>query len=275
MVYLVSGKSVVLMKLREVKKTRAEGMFRRQCLCYPKLLFLVTSSQNWISPLMYTSIKKILRILKYYKISIKVPIYYQAWVLFINQQKWDSEWEKPRDLINYGDFISNIPIGEVTKFLGSNLLTLIKMILLEKKILVFSDNTSSLSQFMVGIISLLPGNILFNYWNGKEIKNYLRSINRLGLPLKVFNNKTQLLLSASILDLKKLEKAEGYFVGTTNSFLAQNAALKPDLIINIKEKTINFTDKKKHGELIYAIYNVVHSYLRLCIHWVGACLCIV
>jgi hypothetical protein len=149
-----------------------------------------------------------------------------------------------KNSISYSDFISNIKINEITKFLGSNLLSLIKLLLLEKKVIAFSETASLVSEFMVGIISLLPGNILFNYTEGREIHYFLESINRLGLPLKIFNNKTLLLLSASILDLKKLEKAEGYFVGTTNSFLPQNASLKPDLVINIDEKSITFNDKK-------------------------------
>ena len=95
------------------------------------------------------------------------------------------------------------------------------------------------------------------------MKEYLESINRLGLPLKVFNNKNLFLPAASIRDLKKLEKAEGYFIGTTNSFLTQNSALKADLVINIDEKSVRFSNSKlrdlvnHHSEFEYETLKLV------------------
>jgi len=75
---------------------------------------------------------------------------------------------------------------------------------------------------------LIPGSILFNFNQGNQINDYVNAINKYGLPLKIFNKKTLLLPAASITDLKTLQKAEGYFIGTTNSFLTQNSSIKSD-----------------------------------------------
>lgn len=169
------------------------------------------------------------------------------------------------EALSYSDFISNFNMTEITNFLGSNLLSLIKMMLLEKKIICFSETASSVSQFIIGILTLLPGGILFNYNENQQINDYVKCINRLGLPLKIFNNKTLLLPAASIRDLKRLEKADGYFIGTTNSFLPQNAALKPDMVINIDTKTVTFPDKYlkdivcHHSEFEYEILKMVRK----------------
>lgn len=77
-----------------------------------------------------------------------------------------------------------------------------KMILLEKKIIVFSDKASKVSQFMIGMLSLFPGSILFKYNEHEEVKTFTKGINKYGLPLKKFNNRTLLLPAASIRDLK-------------------------------------------------------------------------
>lgn len=120
------------------------------------------------------------------------------------------------DNIEYTDFLSNDHLEDFLKFLGPNLLTLLKMIMLEKKIIIFSEQSSKVSQFMIAILALMPAIILFKFNDAKHIKTYNKAINRYGFPLKIFNQKTLLLLSASIRDLKKLEKVDGYFVGTTN-----------------------------------------------------------
>lgn len=167
--------------------------------------------------------------------------------------------------LSYSDFISNIDIKEVTGFLGSNLFSLMKLIMLEKKIIVFSEKASLVSQFIIGILTLFPGCTLFCHQEGSQIKDYLNSINRLGLPLKIFNTKNLFLAAASIRDLKKLEKAQGYFIGTTNTFLPQNSMLKADMVINIDEKSVIYKTKKlkeivcQHSEFEYEILKMVKA----------------
>jgi len=143
------------------------------------------------------------------------------------------------DKLTYTDFITtNNYLEKFCKFLGSNLLTLLKAIMLEKKIVVFSEKSSTVSQFIISILSLFPGCVLFKFDQNEVVKAYSTSINKLGFPLKLFNKKTQLLPSASIRDLKKLEKLNGYFIGTTNLFFMQNTTLKADLKIYLKNESI-------------------------------------
>lgn len=146
--------------------------------------------------------------------------------------------------LSYPDFISNIDIDKIAGFLGSDILSLIKMMILEKKIIIFSETASKVSQFIISLLSLIPGSILFNFNQGSQIEDYVKAINRYGLPLKIFNKKTLLLPTASITDLKILQKVEGYFIGTTNSFLTQNSSINPDLIINLDSKEVLFSDKR-------------------------------
>ena len=168
-----------------------------------------------------------------------------------------------KNSLSYPDFISNMDVNSITDFLGTDLFSLLKMMILEKKIIIFSETASRVSQFIIALLTLIPGSILFNYNQGNQIQAYVKSINKYGLPLKIFNKKTLLLPSASIKDLKTLQKTEGYFIGTTNSFLTQNSSIKPDLIINLDTRDISFTDKKMkeivshHSEFEYEILKIV------------------
>lgn len=159
----------------------------------------------------------------------------------INDEKGNTKVIKS---LSYPDFISNVDVDSIAGFLESDLLSVIKLMILEKKIIVFSEVASRVSQFIIGLITLLPGSILFNYTQGEEIKQYLKAINRYGLPLKIFNKKTSFLPAASITDLKTLQKTEGYFIGTTNSFLTQNSSIKPDLVINLDSRELAFANSE-------------------------------
>lgn len=84
---------------------------------------------------------------------------------------------------------------------------------------------------------------MFKFNQNSNIQGYNKAVNKLGLPLKIFNSKTLLLPAASIRDLKRLEKLDGYLIGTTNSFFLQNPTLKADLNINLDKQTFDIKDK--------------------------------
>jgi hypothetical protein len=71
------------------------------------------------------------------------------------------------------------------------LLTLIKAIMLEGRIVVFSQVSSKVSSFVYSLIALIPGLIFFNNHNGGplplSVLKSLRFLNQYGLPLQVFN----------------------------------------------------------------------------------------
>ena len=72
-------------------------------------------------------------------------------------------------------------------FTKDKIFMILKMILLEKKILVFSTTSGNVCSFIYNLISLFPGQILFNFKNSVAINNYLRNLEMYGFPLKIFN----------------------------------------------------------------------------------------
>lgn len=59
--------------------------------------------------------------------------------------------------IEYSDFITNSKTESFVAQYGGNILTLLKMILLEKKVVIYSKSAGKVSQFIIGILTLFPG----------------------------------------------------------------------------------------------------------------------
>ena len=135
-------------------------------------------------------------------------------------------------------------------FTKEKIFLIIKMILLEKKILIFSNISGNVCSFLYNILVLFPGQILFNLKNGNDIKNYLKAIKFYGLPLKIFHEKYKIypLISLYEIDQIEQEKDVNYIMGTTNQLIWNESFenKKVDLMVNIdKMEIIPFFKKCK------------------------------
>ena len=133
-------------------------------------------------------------------------------------------------------------------FTKEKIFMILKMILLEKKIFIFSTVSGNVCSFIYNLISLIPGQIVFNFQNSQDINNYLGNLEMYGFPLKIFNENYKLFPLVTLFDIDKIEsKYENYLIGTTNQLLLDSAMSKKkyDLVINIDtEKIIPFYNRK-------------------------------
>ena len=133
-------------------------------------------------------------------------------------------------------------------FTKEKIFMILKMILLGKKILVFSTASGNVCSFIYNLISLIPGQILFNFKNSKSITFYLRNLEMYGFPLKIFNEEYKLFPLVTLFDIDKIEKKyTNYLMGTTNQLILDSAINKKkfDLVINIdNEKILPFFNRK-------------------------------
>ena len=131
---------------------------------------------------------------------------------------------------------------------------ILKMILLEKRILIFSNISGNVCSFLYNLLALIPGQILFNLKNGNDIKNYLKHLKFYGLPLKIFheNYKIYPLVSLYEIDQIEQEKNVNYIMGTTNQLIWNETfeKKKVDLMINIDKMEIIPFYKKDNKEIL-------------------------
>ena len=138
---------------------------------------------------------------------------------------------------------------------------------MEKKIVVYSHVSNKICSFILSLISLIPGNFLFNLNIGNSIKNYLNSINKLGLPLKVFNTEFKVFPLFTLFDFNMLEGLKGFLIGTTNQMILNHTKIKFDIAINldshkimisneIPEKLLKITKNEKN------VYSVIYNKMK-------------
>jgi len=124
-------------------------------------------------------------------------------------------------------------------------MVLLKLVLLERKILVYSRQESIVSAFILSLCSLVPGLLAFGgtHLNSKKIEDYLKCQEMYGLPLQVYNSKTYLMPLFTLNDLNLLKELNGYTIGTTNKLLLELPQIKADVYINIDEQSFILHNK--------------------------------
>ena len=136
-------------------------------------------------------------------------------------------------------------------FTKEKIFLILKMILLEKKILIFSNISGNVCSFLYNLLALFPGQILFNLKSGTDIKNYLKCLKMYGLPLKIFHENYRIYPLVSLYEIDQIEEQKNvnYILGTTNQLILNETIdkKKVSLIINIDTNKIIILNNKNEN----------------------------
>ena len=149
--------------------------------------------------------------------------------------------------------------------LKDDLLIILKLIILEKRIIIFSQIPSNVSLLIMTLLSFFPGN--FN--NGKLLFN-----EQIGVPFKIFHEKYLIYPLFTLFDLDKLlekinnEPEINFLIGVTNNLILTNKKLNYSCMINIDEQKIIYNEKLNESlkiingrehKLLLKIYELIHE----------------
>ena len=163
--------------------------------------------------------------------------------------------------------INDIYLSFNVKFTKDKIFTIIKMILLEKKILIYSQVSGDVCSFIYNLISIIPGQLLFNLRTGTSVKNYIKYLNMYGLPFIIFHNNYKFFPLISLFDIDRIQRDyKSYLIGTTNQLIYKDylSNKKYDLLIDfdtgkiIMNKHLN-KDIFENSKCEKKIYNLIHS----------------
>lgn len=174
--------------------------------------------------------------------------------------------KKPEDLVDYQhnqeqeEYFVNLNLLDILALYGNNLLVILKALILEKKVLIFSNsNLELLTQFQNNLIALIPNLINNLELSGSPLCDYtekhlplekptsLRTNDRLsmlrffGLPLQIFNTKGS--FWNPYLPLPQLEElnADTVMAGCSNLLIVNQAAhYKFDILVNLDTSEVTF-----------------------------------
>ena len=157
-----------------------------------------------------------------------------------DKSKLDSLFQKlNQDFIIFDSKIDlwMLNIRKLFFFLKNDIFNILKLILCEQNILIFSQIPSNVSLFIISLLYTLPGEIsqiLTNY----EYQN--------ALPFKLFHKNYLIYPLFSLFDLnpltEKIKQNENlhYIIGTTNFLVARSKDIKYACFINLDELSITF-----------------------------------
>ena len=156
-------------------------------------------------------------------------------------------------------------IRKAFSILKDDLLIILKLIILEKRIIIFSQIPTNVSLLIMTLLSFFPA----NYSNGKlnfDIQN--------GVPFRIFYEKYLIYPLFTLFDLDNLlEKINNnneinYLIGTTNNLVMSNKKLNYNCLINIDEQKIQYEENlnesikiingREHKLLLY-IYELINQ----------------
>ena len=155
--------------------------------------------------------------------------------------------------IKIDEILASFSLKRLIVFTKEKIFTLIKLIMLEKKVLVFSHISNNICSFIFSFLSIFPGGAFFNLNNEGRTKAFYDCYTPYGLPLKFLNENSVLYSILTLYDVDKLEnkKVVSYFVGATNPLLMNYGKIDFDCIINLDENKISINHKKVSSSILH------------------------
>ena len=144
--------------------------------------------------------------------------------------------------VNVNEILESFSLKRLIYFTRDRIFTLIKLIMLEKKILIYSHISNNICSFIFSFLSLFPGGAFFSLDNTGHLKSYYNCYSPYGLPLKFLNKNSVLYSILTLNDIDKIENKDvlSYFVGSTNPLLLSYNKIDFDCVINLDEDKITF-----------------------------------
>nr|ODN81349.1 hypothetical protein L203_05604 [Cryptococcus depauperatus CBS 7841] len=159
--------------------------------------------------------------------------------------------------------------GEEAIYMGSSLrelvhkfrhrtLILLKLLMLQKRLMLYGYPVEKLCTYQYSLVSLIPGLLLnlresgspnLDYKSSRVRPTSLRTSDRssllryMGLPLRIFGKEAFFQPYMPLQQMDMLQ-AQSWLVGTTNQIVTQQKEHKYDLLVNIDNNTFAFSDSK-------------------------------
>ncbi|KAG0022305.1 late secretory pathway protein avl9 [Entomortierella chlamydospora] len=157
-------------------------------------------------------------------------------------------------------FMMGTSLRELVKKFKYKVLVLLKLLLLEKRVIFFGYPVETLCTYQYSLISLIPGLLKSLQDTGSPLLDsqelYMQSMSKtpaqstdkqalfkyLGLPLHIFGEGSffQPYLPLQQIDILQHPRTRSYIIGTTNAIFLHNRDCATDVIVNTEPGTIEF-----------------------------------
>ena len=166
--------------------------------------------------------------------------------------------------VEISEIYEGLSLCNLMGFSREKIFELMKLLLLEKNILVFSSLACNVCSFIFSLLSLFPGGALFDMTYGKKVSLYNQCYDKYGCPLKLFHSKRKLYTVFSLYEIDSISAKDSFLIGTTNLIFLTHPKFKYDCVINLDEGSVSYPHDKqgklqsvikctKHEKTIYEV----------------------
>ncbi|KAF1331424.1 Tkl protein kinase, partial [Globisporangium splendens] len=155
----------------------------------------------------------------------------------------------------YRELFVGLPIVALAKQLaGSDLLTTLRAILLEGRVVCYSSNPSIASSAPLALLALLPGVLATTSSDlmSRTIQAVIYRLRRHGLPFSLFHEDFMLQPCFTSDQEREVYDTKGFFVGTSDPLLLKRPTARLDVIVNLDlHQLVTFPTKTTEHALVF------------------------
>lgn len=126
---------------------------------------------------------------------------------------------------------AQISVTSLVKMLREDILILWKLLLLESRLIVFSESSGKVSSAYLSLLSLFPGQLAFGHISFLPTR-FRESLQQYGLPLDLAYTGYLFSPSVSMAQVSALS-TPAYFIGSTNQRIAEGSCSHPHAVVDL------------------------------------------
>ncbi|DAZ96476.1 TPA: hypothetical protein N0F65_008343 [Lagenidium giganteum] len=134
----------------------------------------------------------------------------------------------------YRELFVGLPVVSLVRRVGKDLLAVLRLLLLEGRVVCYSANPSIASAGTLALLALLPGVLATDAESSsRSIKVVLYRLRRYGMPFSLFNEDFVLQPCFVAQDHSAVYASKGFLVGTSDPLLLKNPQANLDVIVDL------------------------------------------
>lgn len=147
----------------------------------------------------------------------------------------------------YRELFIGLPVVPLVRRLGADVLAVLRVLLLEGRIVCYSSNASLASSAPLALLALLPGVLSASScdFTSRTIQAVVYRLRRFGMPLSLFNEDFVLQPCFTSDQAARVYATKGFLVGTSDPLLLKHPSASVDVVVNLDlRQVVAFPTKK-------------------------------
>jgi hypothetical protein len=140
----------------------------------------------------------------------------------------------------YREIHVGLPVVSMVKWFGKDTLAILRVLLLEGRVMCYSTNPALASSATLALLALLPGVLssVHSEFTSRTIQAVVYRLRRYGMPFALFQDDCMLQPCFAKDQMETVYSTSGFLVGTSDPLLSKQPNAKLDLIVDLDNRHV-------------------------------------